>query len=364
MQSLFNRPSQPSAGIIVSPQWSTARAGLSRNLAQVLNYYQTHAMATKSNHLLARLLGAARLNYEVTLERFYGLADVMSNPLSNAMEFTSSISPGRVHDGVFYGKGSSEIIIGSTEGFDVHEAARQWKYQSPVKVIYHEKSDLDMHIPNGLSYSQEKGAAVISVNIPMLFVVYRGFVLEQMEALKRGQKAKSTSQFLHMYVLPNMVPSHLDFALFNRALLIAMDLPAALGTARKHPFSMANWTNQTDRTLNELIHHLKRANHSMHDMLCTLPAVTNLNGAQTMELPAVSQTLQYAWVELLARARVIAGCIFISPSRLLATDKANLQQVSRSIAYEGMIKQLTGRLGATNAADTLEMVSIIQDTVK
>lgn len=364
MQSIFNQTPTPQRGSIFSAQWNTARSGLSRNLAQVEAYFHSRSMAVKNNHILVKLLGAARLNYEAPIERFYERIDVMTPALAQSFGLTCPVAQGQAHDGPFYGKGTKEVLIASTETFDVHEAFAHWQTQSPVKVIYHEKSDLEMHIPNGMPYSSELGVAVVCINVPMLFVMYRGFMLEQLQALRRGQQAKVAAQFVHSYVLPNMIASHLDFALFNRAMMLASGQKVAAGTARKHAIGIANWTSQTDKVLVEITGHLQRTNYSLHDMLCSMPAVTCINGAQTMQLPGVAEVYQYAWVELLARARVVASCIFISPNNLLASSSLELMKIDRAIAYEGGPDRIKAVLGVNDAQDTLEVIDLIQKVAK
>lgn len=364
MQTLFNRPPSPERGIAIAASWNVTRAGLSRNLTQVINYYHSRSMAIKSNHLLVRLINTPALNYEQPVERFYDIIDAMAPRLAMSFEMTCPVFAGRVHDGVFYGTGTSEIIVGSSEGFDVHEASEHWKHQSPVRILSHDKTDLDMHVPNGIPYSQEKGLAVISVNIPLLFVMYRGFVQEQMQALRRGHQAKTNAQFIQTYVLPNAVHSHLDFALFNRALNIALKKPVAAGTSRKHPFAMSNWIPQTDRALKELTDYLTKKDMSIMDMLCTIPAVTALNGAQTMQLPSASPTYQYAWMELVARAKVLAGLAFLSPSRLLGHDKQHMQMVSRLITYDNFKSVIQRKLPAPHNSETVELLELIEATTR
>lgn len=364
MQTLFNRSPSPERGIAISGQWNVARAGLSRNLAQVIHYFHNRSMAIKNNHLLVRLINTPRLNYEQPVERFYEQIDVQSTNLAMFYKLTCAVFAGELHDGVFYGAGTKEIIIGSSESFDVHEASEHWMDQTPVKIISHNKTDLDMHIPNGIAYSQEHGLAVISINIPLLFVMYRGFVQEQMAALRRGQQAKITSQFIHTYVLPNAIASHLDYALFNRALSIAVDRTPAMGTSRKHPFALPNWTTQTDKVLKELVTHLKRTTTSMHDILCTLPAVSSVNCAQTMQLPAVSPTYQYAWSELVARAQTMVGLMLLSPDKLLGYDKARLQYISRLIAFDGFKPVISKKVPGQQGEEIIALLETVEQVAR
>ena len=167
MQSLFNRPPAPERGIAISASWNTTRAGLNRNLAQVISYFQNRSLAIKGNHLLVRLINTPSLNYEQPVERFYEIVDVLYPRLATSFRLTSPVFMGEIHDGIFYGPGTQEVILGISESFDVLEASEHWMHQTPVRIVSHDKTDLDMHVPNGIAYSQEKGLAVIAINIPM-----------------------------------------------------------------------------------------------------------------------------------------------------------------------------------------------------
>lgn len=317
-------------------------------------------MAIKNNHLLVRLINTPALNYEQPVERFYDQIDVHAMSLAMSFKLTCAVYAGDIHDGTFYGAGSKEIIIGSSESFDVHEASEHWQTQTPVRIVSHCKTDLEMHIPNGIAYSAENGLNIISVNIPLLFVMYRSFVQEQLAALRRGQQARTTAQFIHSYVLPNAIGSHLDYALFNRAVFHAVGRTPATGTARKHPFQLANWVSQTDRVLKDVIEHLQKTTMSMHDMLCSLPAVASVNAAQTMQLPGISPTYQYAWVELAARAQVVVSMMATSPTKLLAFDKGRLQYISRIIAYDGFKPVITRKIPAPMGQDITDLLDAIE----
>lgn len=358
MQQLFNCDPFPQRGTTESPSWNYTRRGLTSNLITVVNYYHNRSLAVRTNHLLVQLLNAARLNYENHLELFYARADGLTNLLANAFKLTSNTSVGKAFDGVFYGAGSTEVIIAHNESFDVHYAHDHWRVLSPVRSLMHSKTDIEMHIPNGVAYSKEQGVAVIAINIPMLFVMYRGFVLEQLDALRKGRQAKTTAQFIHTYVLSNMIGSHLDVALTNRLIATACGEPVVTNTSRKHLFNLSNWQSQTDKVIREQAAVMLKQSLSMHDMLCMMPAVHYINAAQAMRLPSMPPVYQYTWAEMLARIKVIAGLIFISPTNLLAYDKSHLQRIARTIDYQGPLVQLKKVLG-NKAEETIELADVI-----
>lgn len=274
------------------------------------------------------------------------------------LKMTNSIHQGVLHDGVFYGNGVKEIIIGHTEPFDVYGVAADWKNATPVKILDHCKSDLDIHIPNGVAYSKEHGYAVIAVNITMLAVMWRCFLLEQQAVIQRGHTPKTTPMFVHAYVLGNALPSHLDVALIN---LLINNLAGAKVSKpeRRNPFVLGDYSTQTIKVLSQVTDHIKSTDMSMHDMLCNIPMVTASNAAEAMQLPSLAPTRQYAWSEVVARIKIIAAMAAISPNNLKTYDKDSLQYLLRMMDYSGMRDVITSQM-KTEAPAIIDMLNSLK----
>ncbi len=350
MQTLFNQNPSSQRGVVISPQWSQARSGLSRNLQHALSYYHSRLIGTRSNHLLVRLLNSMRVNLNAPLERYYELIDNGAPYMAMGLKMTNSIHQGVLHDGVFYGNGVKEIIIGHTEPFDVYGVTADWKNATPVKILDHCKSDLDIHIPNGVAYSKESGYAVIAVNITMLAIMWRCFLLEQQAVIQRGHTPKTTPMFVHAYVLGNALPSHLDVALINRMINNVAGV-RPVKPERRNPFTLGDHSMQVDKVFSQVAEHIQTTNMSMHDMLCNIPMVTASNGAEAMQLPSLAPTRQYAWSEVVARVKIIAAMAALSPSQLKTHDKPELQYMMRMIDFSGMRDVITSQM--KNLAPTI-----------
>jgi hypothetical protein len=186
-----------------------------------------------------------------------------------------------------------------------------------------------MHIPTGISYSQENGLAVIAINIPLLMVMYRGYMHDQLAKMKEGQQPKPTSCFVRSYVLTNMLASHLDLAIFNRMMAIATKKPIK-PPVRTHAVALASWDAQVDRALTEVIHRLETTTLPLNDMLCNIPTVVAVNAAEVMTLPPAAPTRQYSWVEIIARLPVLVSLAILSPDGLRSYDKAEITAILRS----------------------------------
>jgi hypothetical protein len=301
MQNLFHLISPIGQGILKFPEWLYVRDGLKRNLDQVMRFYRNNPMAVQSSHFLVRLLHSINIPQSQLLERYFSNVDAASLNISMALKMTSSIFRGEIFNGVFYGPGNSEILIAHSESFDIFAANRNWESLIPVKVLRHPRSDLALNIPDGTNTGSENGIAVISINIPMLAIQYRAFRLN--EILKTDDEfgtQKSIMQFIHMYVLPNMLYSHLDYALFNRIDNLRKGAP--LGESRKnHSFPMPDFAQKSNRVQTEILFKLAQVGRDFTGILRTVPTVTSDDMEQLFLVPDMASTRQVIWALVIAR---------------------------------------------------------------
>lgn len=364
MQTVF-APSKPGARApMVFGRFSTVKQALRRNLNKVQSYYHERSLAVKNNHLLCRIINSIAINYTSDLQRFYDIVDARASSMAMAFKLSSDTYQGDIHDGVFYGEGTPEILVSDTSLIDPVACFGKWRYLEPVRILSHPKTDIEMHLPNGIAYSREQGLSVISIHIPMLLVMYRGFVHEQLEVLQRGGQAKTVAQFVNTYVLPNAVGSHFDLALINRCMALSLGQEVVGQTARKHPFALEDVRSQVDGILKDVNGILRRQTYSLEDMILSIPCLSAADATHALKLPPMSPTFQYAWVEVVARAHYLAWFMFLSPNNLKTYNKSLLQHVARLVAYDGIKSEIKKRLPASEADKTLGILSGIEEVAK
>lgn len=301
MHSLFNTNSSTSFGVPALPEWSWVRDGLRRNIGTVISYYHQNPRAVRSNHFLVRLLGSVAVPKSLTLERYYSNVDAMSLNVSMALKMTSSIYQGELFSGIFYGEGTQEILIAHREGFDVEEAHAKWQYQTPVRVLRHPRSDLSLSLPNGYNAGVEKGLAVIAVNIPLLAVQYRAFRMVEQSLNEDRDSQRSLMQFVHMYVLPNMLTSQTDYALFNRINNVSLGRPVGQ-TREHHPFVLpATFADRALANQRDLVVRLRESSRDFAGILASVPVAKALDLKEALRLPSMAPTRQVDWALTLAR---------------------------------------------------------------
>lgn len=330
MQTIFNNLTNISTGISSYPDWKYLRSGLNRNLKTTIDYYQNRKFAVKGNHLLARILNTINVSYERDLEQLYNIVESKANALSMHFKLTSSVYKGEVFHGVFYGEGTREIIMATSDYTSPREIENNWRNFAAVKVVGHSKSDLSLLLPNGKAYSNETGVAFIEINLPALAVQYRCFVREQYQYYLENSTASPTSVFIHMYVLPNMLYSHLDHCIFNRVYNLAMGAP--MGRVQfRHPFTLIDYEGKVDRCLGEIVDYVQSVDLDFNTILRTFPVVSQQNFKQLLRLPEQAPTQQIVGTEFLSRMKAIDFLININPRHGTAKNMGEINYIARTL---------------------------------
>jgi hypothetical protein len=263
-------------------------------------------MAVDSSHFLIRILESITVPQSMNLERYYANVDAGSLNVSMALKLTSPVFRGQIFNGIFYGPGNTEILIGHDESFDPFAAHDDWENLAPVKVLRHPISHLGMNIPDGKSNDTETGIAVIAINIPMLAVQYRAFRLNEIEVCaETGDSEKSIMEFIRMYVLPNMMTSHLDNVIFNRIDKMQRGIPFG-STKKHHSFYLMDWTWRVDYVHSRLLLQLNEMQRDFTGILRSIQLVTEQSVEDLMYFPDLSPTRQILWALVTARVNVLS----------------------------------------------------------
>ena len=344
MYSLFNFMPETLSAVTKVSGWSNLQAGLQRNLNTVMQYYRTHPMAVESDHLLVRLLQSIDIPLSQNPERYQDNVQAMSLNLSMALKMTSSIYRGQIFPGTFYGPECPEILIADNDDFDVDVATKNWVEQVPVRVLRHPITDLGLKLPNGRDNSTDSGIAVLVINIALLACMYRAFRLAEVERCAEFQEGEQRSimQFIHMFVLPNIMPSHLDHVLFNRLHHLAMGAP--IGEARRaHSFPLIDWTQKLDHVDDLLLEVLEKTGKDFRGIMREIPCVSVSNVDALMRVPDMAPTQQVVWSLSIARLPILDFLMRVSKG---GASNRNRQEVNyvlhqiRSYRRNSMMKVL------------------------
>ncbi len=363
MQYFFNNHTGLGSTTVLAPDWQVVKDGLQNNLDMVQRHYYNRPHAVKSHHFLVRLLNNIGVPYSHQLERFHSIVETKALQLSVGFKMTSPISRGSLFNGIFFGEGSAEVLIASDESFNPYLAEKNWRQVQAVKVISHPKSDLGYTLANGKKSGTETGVSFIVINIPLLAVQFRSFMQEQLVRVEKYDiNPQTVAQFIHMHVLPNMVASQVNQALFNRAYNIAFSAP--MGESLKtHPFMLLNYSDRVDKVYRHLCNYLKGNERDMRTMLASFPCIGG-TFESLMRLPELVPTRQYVWAEVLSRIKVIDFLTELSPSRCLSRNASEINEITRMLKFYQNDSILTHALPKELARDYSLAIENILEKVK
>lgn len=305
MQNLFRLEHETFSGSIDLRQWEYAKSGLLRNVEKIETFYQDFPVGIPSSHLLVKLIQSMNISRNLSYERYLANCSARALIAAQSVKMTSGLSKGQMFDGVFYGSGSKEIIIGHDTYFQIEEARMNWKNLQPVTVLMHNQSNTNLMLPDGKISSSDKGVSVIAVNIPMLMAMYYCFNAEQDIAEKTGAARRTVMQFVCSYALAGMTRSHLDNVILNRLYNHQIGVPDTLGI-RKHSFFLNDYDTALDTAADMQTKYLVNMNRRFSSLMKAtyLPCAGNL--WEFSHLPSVPYTLQVFWALVVSRLKILA----------------------------------------------------------
>ena len=304
MYSLFNAPVFGGGGpVITFPSYEYALKGIRLDLNKVIKYNRIYPTAVPGNHFLVKLIQNLNLNFTLEPMVYRDRVEETAEAVSMMMNITSSLHKGRMFSpGVFYGKGSNEVIIAHSEDFDLSRLESDWEDYEPIKFLTHPKSDLGIHVPMGHGAVANNNFTVITINIPMLACQYRQWRLR--ERLLNAEAQRTTTQFVYSYPLTNALRSQLDVALWNRFTTI---YNGGLGddNPEKHSFATTDFTSRTDKAFVAMSVEFHKRKLSFDDALSFIKVVSEPTFREVLRIPAMSPTRQVVWGLVLSRLAVI-----------------------------------------------------------
>lgn len=310
MQSLFQIENDASTGVFSVPLWNYVRNGLQDNLSKITNHYSQFPIPAKSSNLLTQIIQTVAVSRTLPYDRFVANCTFRSMNVAQSLKLTSAVSKGKIWENQFYG-GCEEIVVAHSSTFNIYEFRDNWKEASPVEILEHSQSNLNMWQPDGSISSNDKGLAVIAINIPMLMAQYYMFCLEQDKLEANGQDRKTIAQFIGAYPLVNALKSHIDHARLNALINYQNGLPA-LASLKKHSFHLIDYTQSLDTVMKQETDNLKKANKRIAGVLRMVPMIHSQNLQELSELPGMAKTVQCYWALVASRLKILSFAYGVS----------------------------------------------------
>lgn len=352
-QLLRESPLQIGGGMIY-PEFRRIRDGLRLSVDKIKTYRRMNPRYLPGGHILLRLLNSIPMNYRLPDDVFNDKVRDNALLFTQSLKFTSSLSRGQVwRPGAFHGGGIADIIIATTDEWDVESGVRDWENLAPIRYLYHPMSSLRMPIPDGSFRSTEEGIAVITVNVPMLAVQYRKW--RTITAVV-DESPRTIGQFLQAYPLPNMLDSQVDLAILNRIMNQFFAVEAEEQTY-KHPFYLIDWTQDVDRVLEKWLLHAAPKRWDFDTLVSQMPTVCSENLHHVLKLPDQAFSVQIQWAVALARLQLAAFLVQFNQKTENHRNNSYLNYLRRWIRYMDTNTALRSALPRDMYEDTIILIN-------
>lgn len=332
MYSLVDVDPKKEYGVARLSEWKAVQDGLKRNLVAMLSHYRHASYSVAPDHLLVQILQSINVPISLSSDRYYNNIGINAMAVANTFDLTTPMNSGKVFHGVFFNKTIQEIVIGFDENFDMARVEAHWQDVTPVRVLRHPFPHVHLQVPNGRFASPYSGLAVIAVNVSLLAVQYRAF--SQAEARKQQANSdyvqRNIMQFVHMHVLPNMLESYLDYALFNRMEKLYHDQKMVRFPSRE-ALHMPDYTHQVDAVYHRVINILDASNYHAPAMLAAMPAASTQDMRSVMFVPDVAPTRQILWSVILARLPMLLFLIQVSRKTERVQNQTGLTEIEYTL---------------------------------
>jgi hypothetical protein len=133
-----------------------------------------------------------------------------------------------------------------------------------------------------------------------------------------------------MYVLPNMLDTHLDYATINRLnnLMDGIDIDPPKW---KHSFPLIDLTQKVDQCLQYEIDFYGRVNRDLRTLVNSIKLFDKDYLIDLVEMPDMAMTYQVSWVLVLMRLPVIDLLTRICPTVAVATNRAFTNSLLKTV---------------------------------
>lgn len=361
MYQIFESRYGANANIVTPPGIHYLKRIYIQEIEKIVQYYNTRVFSVKSEHLLAKIINSTSSSSQYALDRYMQVIYARSPMSARHFRLTSEVSYGNFHEGVFYGPNVKEIIFYAEDYFNPYEYVNNWQVLRPIKVLGHPISDLSLMLPNGNKNSTAQGMAFISVDIPMLMFQYRQFELQQYQRyLKDDEGFLGIQHFIHMYVLPNMMYSHLDMVILNRLMNIYNSAPMSESLS-SHPFRVIMNKEKLDKELSSVLSLNKNKKLLYEGFLKAIPAVFSQDGQEALLMPDLVHTRQVWWALLLARLPIMEFLIDYGGVSGIQMNKGNISLIQVELKRLLNSRVLNATLDQDTRYDTTMLIEKILD---
>ena len=317
-----------------------------QQFAKLKKYYTEFPPLAKENSVIGKLLNDMKVTARLDWESIYDRTTDDAGRLCQLNGIMSPISNGMIHNkGDILPKGKDELYVYVRFPMEFEDLESTWMDLQPVRWLQHDSSDINMPLLGSrraiyMNLSGNMDYGVIAIDIGMLAVKYHCWRHFHLSKLKMGSSPNKGS-FIGGWVLPDMVPSFHDIAMFNRLVTITNGkTPDTNGNT--HSFTVYHLDPLINKVIEQSIYFVtKKRLLQWDEVYGYMPSFFNGDMFTALCIPSVPDTRQLSWALDVARLSMISWSLKNIRTKNLYTDRRFLNDIKidlRGIMSSNILK--------------------------
>ena len=357
MYDLFNSTYSGSGKTFPIIKLRTNRAVVQRELARVCSFYRAKPTDADESHVITQLIKILNISIkrdnESTIQACVDRVPEVSKILGLVHPYNSRPVERR---GEFYNNHVREIIIlDESTVVNLPVVKRQWPVINPIRIVTHPFNDINFHLCNGKYPIPKDGYAVFVVNVPLLILQYKFWVLD---CIDKGRSEIRPSRFVGQVLIPNMIGAHMDVCYINRAMDVYRGKLVPV-MKRAHPVSIVDITQHVDDTIDSQIAILNQQVADINGFYTVFPAMVRENWLASIQVPDIAPNQNVRWAMVLSTLRYINFLVDYyhekDPNRLRVISNRIIRSI-RSMDNNKEFKDVTTMVGGNMLANIRQKV--------
>lgn len=307
-------------------KWDYIKRVTLRELNRVTYYYHTKSRFTNNTHILSRLVRMLRTDVNIDLTSYFKSVDISSEYIARQFGFVSNKSKGLVLNNIFY-KNENVIINYVNNDFNIFDIKNNYTNLSPIRVIYSNDYVIDYYQFDNSKTNTFKTLTIIELDVNLMLIMYKFWALDRI----KKEDSINPNYFIPQVILPNMVKTYLDIAVFNRLLNLFYKIDMSEQQIISHPFHVIDLHRQIDTVLSDVIDKIENKTITIEQLLLTIPTFINNNMIDTLFINRPFYTRQSEWAIWVARLKYTCFLLDILGDRGIARNTSMLNKLPAKI---------------------------------
>jgi len=323
-------------------------------IKKLRNYYKTSSKFVYNKHLIARYISNLDMDIHLDIIDYVKVVHSNAEYLAKQFHITSDYSRGRVHANLFY-KNSVDILLSiSNNDINIFDIEESWYDIEAIKCIYHNDTDLDLQLPDGSKELAYEQLYVFEIDLTIIMVQYKYWALQR---LNSGMSS-NPNVFVGSFLLPSMLPSIFNIALFNRFISIAskVDIP----TYRiEHKIPILDLHKTVDKVYSKVSKEISNTSITLPMLLETIPSMRS--NLEVLSIDKVFYNSNTEWVLWTARVKYIKDIIVILGTKGKARNTDIINAIPNDIKLFIRDVDISDILYGITLYDTLNLISNLEE---